>query len=553
MLVALLFPLAQQPLDLLPQPALALAAWEAPADTVRAVGGGELWRRARAGGLWQELAARPGFGMARLAWSAVSAPVDGDPARFADALLGGGVAAALIARPEAEPGLLVAAKMGDAAAGEDCLLQLARLAQLPTTDLLGATWTIPLGAAVLAREGDWLFFASQPDWIEQARARLNSFAGVAAASAALPEGVAELRARARRGAGPSGLWLWLDADLLRASGYAPLPQDLGASLFAGDLHEALRVAEWAGATVRVDGSGLRAEFLAPEPEDLDATHAPFRPGAPPASLPKIGGGMMRGVIVRDLGGWYNARDLYASAAAVANAVETDGNFRLLFGRDFGPEVLAWLEPQVRLLAGRNPDAMARAFELELPAAAIGLRLKPGAPVGLGQGFVNAFMAAITFANFQSGSADERQLLMDMEKTADGSLIYVAKRPQLADGVKAPLAHNAQPALYVGADGQVWISSSIGLLQDILAAPVELVRSEASWSEFEFAPLAVLLSGARSSVVARRLLINGGDFEAAEHFADLVDAAARVFDGARLRLGPVDGYCAVQLEVFARAQ
>jgi len=553
MLALLLTALTQQPLDLLPQPALALAAWDAPAETVRSVRDGELWKRMRTGGLWEALEAQPEFGMAMFAWSALSSSTDGDPARFADALIGGGVAAALIPRPEAEPGVVVVARMGDAEIGEECLLQIARLAKLPTKEMSGESWDLSLGEVILAREGAWLIFASQADWVAQARARLSGFAEGTAATHALPVSVTTLRSRAHGGEKPASAWLWLDGAVLRTDGYAPLPVDLGASLLGADLHESLRVADWVGATLRVDGNGLRAEFLAPEPADLGETHAPFRPSAQPVSLPKIGGSMMRGVIVRDFGAWYNARDLYASAAAVAGSVEGDGNLRLLFGRDFGPEVLAWLEPQVRLLAGSNPDAATRVLELELPAGAIGLRMKSGAPDGLGQGFVNAFMAAITFTNFQSGSADEKQLLMDVQKTDDGSLLYVARRPALAEGARAPMAHNAEPALYVGASGEIWISSSIGLMKEILAAPVDVVRSEASWVELEMASLTDLIANARETVVAQRLLKNGGDYEAAEHFADLVNAAACFLDGAMLKLGPVDGYCAVQLEVFALAR
>lgn len=548
----LLLALAQQPHELLPPAPLAIAAWESPAVTVAAVVEGEVWKRVRESALWEELQRRPGFVMAQFAWLAIAAPVGSDPTRLASALAGGGVAASLIARDGADPGLLAVARMGDPDAGTECLLQLARLAKIPTAALAGTAWELPLGEAFLARDGDWLILATQADWIAATRARISAHASGTASAAALPAGAERLRERSRTGPSPGSLWLWLDGALLRADGYAALPQDLGLSLLGGDLHESLRVADWAGATLRLDGAGLAAEFVVPEPESLPETHAPFRPGVPAVSLPKIGGGMIRGVIVRDFGGWYNARDQYASAAAVAGSVEGDGNLRLLFGRDFGPEVLAWLEPHVRLLAARNPDAETRALELELPAAAIGLRLKPGAPEGLGHGFVNAFLAAVTFANFQSGAEDEKRLLLDLEQASDGGLLYVARRPTLAPGVSAPLAHNAEPALYVGASGEIWISSSIGLLRELLAAPVEVVASASSWAEMEIAALGPLIERAREAVVARRLLTNGGDFAAAERFADLVSAAVGLLDGVRLRFGPSDGYCSVRLEAFARA-
>lgn len=554
MFAILLLGLVQQPLDLLPSPALALAVWEEPGATVRAARDGEVARRVRASGVVEELQRRPGFGMAVLAWSAISAPVGGDAAAFADALLGRGAAAALIAQPGAEPGLVVVARMGDPEAGAECLRQLARLAKLSIEPLESESWEIPLGEAFLARVGDWLIFASRTEDVAAVRARLAAFTAEGAASApALPPGALMLRARATGSESTASLWVWLDGALLRADGYAPLPEDLGISLLGGDLHECLRVAEWAGATLRVDGGGLRAEFLAPEPPEFGTTHAPFRPDVPAVSLPKIGGAMMRGVIVRDFGGWYNARDQYASAAAVAASVEGDGNLRLLFGRDFGPEVLAWLEPQARLLAARNPDAAARALELELPAAALGLQLRPGAPPGLAQGFVNAFLAAVTFANFQAGAADEQQLLLDLEKTTNGGTLYLARRPALADGAAAPLAHNAEPALFVGAAGEIWISSSIGLLREIVAAPLEVVSAEASWVELDLASFGPLLARARGAIVARRLLVNGGDLAAAERFADLVASAAGLLDGAMLRFGPLSGGCGARLEVFAHGE
>lgn len=549
----LLLLVSQQPLELLPLDSLALAGWDRPDEGVRAIQQGELWRRVQASGLWDELQEQPGYPIAALAWGGISAPVGGDPARFARALAGGGLAAALLPREGSSPGLLVVARMGDPEAAQDCLTQLAALARIPARGMHGESWRLPAGELTFAREGEWLMAASDVAWIDAALARLS--AASAAPAPAFPEGVAQLRARAAAAAAgaPAGLWIWARGELLRAGGYAPLPQDLGASLLGADLHEALRVAGWFGATLHLDGAGLRAEFLAPEPAELGDTHAPFRPGAPAVELPKLGGALMRGVIVRDFGAWYNARDRYASAAAVAGSIEGDGNLRLLFGRDFGPEVLAWLEPQARLIVAVNPDAAARALELELPAAAIGLRLRRDAPDGLRQGFANAFLAAVTFANLQSGSADEKQLLMDLEKTDDGSLAYLARRPALAAGAAAPLAHNAEPALWIGDDGDVWISSSIGLLREILAAPVETVRAEASWAEIDLDPLGALVTRARGAIVARRLLQNGGDFDAAGRFADLVEAATGLLDRAALRIGPVDGWCGVQFEVRADAE
>lgn len=550
-LFALLF--AQQPVDLLPQPALAVGAWEHPAETVRSVLGGEMWSRAQSAGLWQELQEQPGFGLVRLGWSAISAPTGGDPTVFVNALAGGGIAAALVARDGAEPGLVAVARLGDADRAEACLEQIALLIQVPPRQMRGETWELPLGEAVLAREGGFLLFASSQALMIQCRERKLSLAETGTSTPALAPGPAVVRQRALASVPPASVWVWASGALLRVNGYPELPNDLGASLLAADLHEALRVSDWAGATLLVNGEELRAELVVPEPAGLPESHAPFRPGSVPVSVPKIGGEMMRGVIVRDFGGWYNARDLYANPAAVAGSVEGDGNLRLLFGRDFGPEVLAWMEPQARLLIARNSDAGARALDLELPAGALGLKLKPDAPAGIGQGFINAFLAAVSLTNFQAGAADEKQLLLGMEQLADGSLMYVGRRPALGAGISAPLSHNAEPALYLGAGGEIWLSSSIGLLREIIAAPVEMVASEASWAELQIPPVADLLHRARGAMVAQQMLKNGGDLVAAEHFADLVEAGARLLDGAKLRFGPSDGFCTVRMEVFARAR
>jgi hypothetical protein len=538
--------LLQAPLlDYLPPDALAVGACDRPAETIAAIAEGEIGRRIQAGGLWTAIQSRPGFLVALLGWTAVSAPVGGKPAEFARALAGGGVAAALVRGAEAgaEPDLLVVARIGNGEVTERILEQAARLAKIPAQSVSGDAWDLPVGEVRLLRRGDLLAFASTVPLAEQFAARFAQ----PPPSMTRPGGIERLRARG------ASLWAWASGELLRADGYDPLPTELGASLLAADLHEALRVAAWAGGVLDLTNAGARAEFLIPEPADLATTHAPFRPAAREVNLPRVDGSMLRGVLLRDLGGWYNARDRYASAAAVASSVEGDGNFRVLFGRDFGPEVLAWLEPEVRVVAGFNPDATARALEVEFPAAATGFRLRTGAPADLPDGFVSAFLAAITFTNFQAGAADEKYLTLDVETLPDGGKIYAGKRRVLAAGLTAPQAFNVEPALYLGADGEIWLSSSIGLLHEILAAPAEPVRSTGSWVEFALPPAAELIGRARGAIVARRLLANGGDQQAANQFAALIEAGSRLLDGAALRLGAADGLCSVVLEVRAQPE
>jgi len=550
-MICLALVLLQAPLlDFLPPDAVAVASCERPDAVLGAILEGEVGRRVRSGGLWEAVQQQPGFAAALLGWSVISLPVAGKPVEFARALAGGGLVAALTpAPPDGTAGLVLVARAGDGDLAESILQQAARLAKVPESTVAGEQWELPLGEARLLRRGDLLLFASTPALAEALSARLSSGAAAPARAA----GIDSLRTRAAARQDMSGIWAWASGSLLRAKGYPALPADLGASLLVADLHEALRVASWAGASLSFSRNRLLAEFIVPEPAGLAQTHAPFRAAARPVTLPRLSGTVLRGVLLRDLGGWYNARDLYASEAAVASSVEGDGNFRVLFGRDFGPGVLAWLEPELRLVAARNPDAAARPLELELPAVALGLQLRAGAPADLGRAFTNAFMAAITFVNFQAGVADEKYLGLDIEALPDGGKIYLGRRPPLGPGLTAPIAHNAEPAMYLGASGEIWLSSSIGMLKEILAAPGDVTQSASSWAELSLPPLADLVARARGLIVAQRLLANGGDQAAAQHFASLIETSARLLDGGSLRLGPADGYCSVQVELHAAPQ
>lgn len=550
MLCFALFLLQSPLLDLLPPEATAIAACEHPDAVLEALLDGELGRRVRSGGLWAAVQDQPGFAAAMLGWSALSMPTSGKPVALARALAGGGLAAAVMpAGAEGAPGFVVLALLGDGDLAESILEQAARLAKVPVSSVQGEQWELPLGEARLMRRGELLLFASTPALAQSVTARMSG----GSAASVRPAGVDKIRARALAHADMTGIWAWSRGDLLRVNGYPALPADLGASLLAADLHEALRHAEWVGASLSLNRHRMLAEFLVPEPAGLATTHAPFRAAARPVLLPQLSGTILRGVLLRDLGAWYNARDLYASEAAVAGSVEGDGNFRVLFGRDFGPDVLAWLEPEMRVVVARNPDAGARPLELELPAIALGMQLRAAAPHDLGRAFTNAFLAAIAFVNFQSGVADEKYLGLDMEILANGSKIYVGRRPKLGPGVSAPLAHNAEPALYLGAGGEIWLSSSIEMLKEILAAPTEAVRSASSWAELRFPPLADLVARARGAIVAQQLLKNGGDTEAAQHFAALIETAARLVDGGELRFGPADGFCSVTMELHAQPE
>lgn len=250
-------------------------------------------------------------------------------------------------------------------------------------------------------------------------------------------------------------------------------------------------------------------------------------------MPELAHGILEGVFARDLAHWWAARNLYMSERGVAETVEGDGVMTTLFGRDPGSEVYLHLESEIRLIAASLPASESADLSVEYPAGALGLRLKEDAPEDLGDAFANAFFSAITFANFDGGAMGESALSMDIHALPNGR-IYAATYPKPAEGTKAPQRNNFSPSLLLRDDGELWFSSSLGLLEEIAAAPVALVPARGMWLDFRMEELAKILRRDRSHLVANRMLEEGGDLEAAEGFIDMVLASLDLVEGVGLR-------------------
>ena len=490
--------------------------------------------------IWTTLQELPQYPMASVAWETFLAPARGNASDFLAALAGSG--ALLLMTPGDSPGafdfsLLTSGHDGDLA--QDCLLPLMGFAGIGRAQMAGESWQVQLDKLTLRRVEDRFAFGTDAALLKQYLAvpfeKLRAHAIPAVCRAA-----ADDRADAV---------LWLNANLLRADGYAALPEDAGASYLFGGAHEALRTAPWLGASLRLTTHEFSADAFVPAPKGIEKSHAPFF--APPyeVSMPLLGNLVMQGVFTRDLGVWWTSRDLYMQERAVVESVEADATLALLFGRDPGSEIFAWLESDMRVLASVLPEQARAGLPIEYPTGAIGLRIKEGAPEDLPDSFASAFLAAITFANLEGGGMAQQPMLLNIEQTDHGS-IYSASFRSPPEGQPLAARQNLSPSLLIGKDGAIWISSSLSLLQEIAVAPTQMVAAHGLWLDLEVPELHKILARDRNILVANRLLKEGGDIEAATGFVDMMMAGLAIFDAASLRSRLESGFVSVQLQIRA---
>lgn len=458
--------------------------------------------------LWTLAEDTPGFPLAQMAWTNLLAPVDGDLNAFLDAFAGDGLTLIGARRGQSAVGYGFVAAARDAETAMECLRPMFNLAGIKNAQIRGESWSLMLNQAALARNGNYFTYAGS-------EASALSLAAELALEDPSQRGVAKVLS-ANPGASACA---WFDSALFQQNKQMLLPKDAGASLFGAEWHESLLQADWLGMALFANADGLRLSIEVTAPESLRESHAPFFPAVDYVSLPQLEGKMATAILPRDLGGWWNARDLYMSEAAVAQTVESDANMALLFGRDAGSEVFAQLEPVMAVVVRQLPDAEASNLAVEYPAAALRLKKRDQAAEDLGSAFANAFQAAVVFANFSDGAMGAELLSLDVDRIPQGKL-YTAVYPKLAEGTLAPARHNLSLALLLADDGEIWISSSVGLLKEIAAAPRYDHAVQGFSMEVSMEPIVALLRRDRETLVAQRMLEEGGDEEAAERFVGL---------------------------------
>ena len=516
----LLAPPQEPPLtSLLPREALAVLEVPDPGRTLDRLRRSAPWKAFEEGRLAAGLRKAPPYALVQAGWTSIlRASGAADLRDLVESSLGGGLVAALLppAGGEEQPGAVLAFRSLSPEITQSAFEALLRL--LPGEDplLAGETWSLPLGERARAERRGATFLIYAPP---AAGAVLATDAGASIAARA------SWRAE-RRALGGRDAWMWLDRRLLEADGPIPeKPEDAGVSFLFGAAHEALRRAEHATLALDLDPATWSLEARIPAPEDLARSHAPWFPSVREARLPAGPEILGSWVIPRDLGTWWTSRDRWMNAAALADTVETDGSFSLLFARDFGPEVLHHLEPLTRVVFARIPDP--GGLELEFPGLAVGWRMREDAPEDLAEGFATAFLAAVTFTKFDGGMAAEETLQMDSRTLADGTRLYLTSYRNRGGEDLLPARFQLTPALAVLPDGQIWLATNARLLQEMLEGPwvEEPVRGERLVLGV---PAGLpILEHDREALIAGRALKEGGDVEAAEAFVEEVESALRL--------------------------
>ncbi len=491
--------------------------------------------------LWSTLQSLPQYPMVEVGWQTFLSPALGDAKLFFSAIAGDG--ALFLMTAKSAPGefdLTVLLNGHDGELAQDCLAPLLGMAGIARNQIAEESWQVSLEALTLLRSEDRFAFGTNA-------ALLKRYLDTPLAQLRKQSIPPDCRSAAdRRGA---QAFAWINGDLLRANGYPERPEDAVASYLLGDAHEVLRTAAWLGGSLRIESGHVMGELFAPANDKITESHAPFFPAPYQIPMPLIDSVVLHGIFTRDLGQWWTARHLYMQERAVVESVEGDGVMALLFGRDPGSEVFAWLQSDMRLIAATLPEAERAGLPIEYPTGAVGFRMKEDAPADLKDSFVNAFMAAITFANFEDGGMGKESLLMKVEEIEQGSL-YSSSYRRPPEGKPLSAAHNVSPSMLIAKDGAIWISSSLSLLKEIAVAPTESVIAHGMWLDLEMPQLLTIMERDRNILVANRLLEEGGDIAAANTFVDMMMSALAIFDTVSISSRLDEGLMSMQFGIQA---
>jgi hypothetical protein len=506
--------------------------------SVRALMALPAWERFDEGPLGAAARAEPKVEKALTGLIALGAAAGTDELGLLDALAEGGSVLGLLP-PETgaeEPAAVVIFRAGDAEAVQAAFNTLLALVSLGTMRVSGDNWRIPLGDGVAERRDGLFLLGSTASALDQVHAQAQVSASMSESDASLVDAPGYREAHLLLG--DVDLAVWARGELfLTSPGIPEKAENVGASLLVGGVAEVLRRTRWAAAGLEVGAEGLSARFLAPaESVELRESHGPLLPPPAEIEVPRTPARLATLILQRDLGPWWTARDDFVAERGVAESVEADGNLSVVFQRDLGSEVMRWLEPELVLIVDRNRFDGA-APEPEFPAGALGLTPRAGHPSDYHQAFVNAFMAVITFSNFDGGKDATRPMLQpDVELLADGSRLYSASYRRTGDTERRPARENLSPGLLLHHDGRVWIGSSDALLRDIAAASGEKVPVHGDALTVDFGGAHDLLEDNEEVLFAQRLLKEGGDARATQDYVERLVAAAGLFDGLRLNSG-----------------
>lgn len=511
-------PAAPALMALVPADALAVAVLGDLAGSIDRVLHSQIWERLRAGPLGQRLEDASALQKLRVAQGVVLGATGLEWDAALSAVSGDGIVGVLLPghAEGAEPAAVLMLGMTDSAAFERGLRTFSVFLPKEARPPAGSSWRIPLGDSVLERRENLLLLADSRETLDRVRKPASKG----------PQGLA---AAVSRASGQDAL-VWATEALLNADGQLPAKLDnLGTSLLVGQWHAVLSEAAWISASLALSSDVAQLTVSAPaDAEALSASHGAFFPPAGEASLPQLDSPLAELVAQRDLGEWWNGRDAFLSERGMADSIEPDGNLSLLFQRDLGADILAWLEPELLFVVARCETEGGQP-EPVYPAAALGLVPKAGHPDDFRSAFVNAFFAVVSFTNFDNDGPSRPLLEPDLEDLPGGGRLYRARwRPWTGAG-PAPARYNLSPSLLLAEDGRLWLSTAEPLLRRLAAAPSRQ-RAVDGWSlTVDLTEGAEMLLANHDALLAGQLLKSGGDFSAAQETVAAIEAAAALFD------------------------
>lgn len=320
---------------------------------------------------------------------------------------------------------------------------------------------------------------------------------------------------------------------------------LAALVFAG-ISESVRRSNWLA--LRLDVEDKLLKFLV----SADGTVSGSA-GAAAFALPqKAGDGARPNVSVprriaalslyRDLHGFYAAKDTLFPERT-SGLIFFENMMGIFFtGRDLTSEVLAELEPEVRLVvAEQQYDPAVGTPQVKLPAFAVILRLSR--PDQFRAVVEEAWQKAVGLINFTRGQQALPGLIIDRPVHGEGKFtVAYFSTVDAEDKSKLDTRFNVRPALAMPGDYLI-LSSTDGLARDLIDALGRAGGSEVaplagmhSLLEFDGAQAASVLQANFEAIVRQDMIKKGRTYEEASAGIDLLITLVKCIDQGRLSIG-----------------
>lgn len=389
---------------------------------------------------------------------------------------------------------------------------------------------------------DLLVVSNKPDALKAVidRYRDASAQGLAAASVFQ-------QARSRKPAEALG-WAWVSLDVARQApklqkalngpGDNPLIE-----LLVGGVLDAMKQAPFATAGLSLEGDTLRLRAELPRDGEKTAAMRAWyfskqterqAPAAlrPPQTIASFD-------LFRDLAGLWLAREELFNEKVTAGFAKADTQLGLFFsGRDFGPEVLGELAPQLQFVVARQEFSPEQPIPaLKLPAMALVLRMKH--PDEFATQLLIAYQKVVGLANIVGGQKGQPQLLLATEEY-HGTTISKASYLQEAKGEpgQAKVNYNFSPSCVRVGDAFVY-GSTVGITRQLVDSLTQTTAATSSSANTSLSligsPLAAILADNRELMIAQNMLAEGHARDEAETAIDTLLKLARLAEKAELKL------------------